>query len=189
MGIATYLRPRLMFCTLGIMPRRAATTGRPKKPAQPSSLIDWNEPEQNMHVLDWRERAHEFGIVPGDESDRDGRDSRARQLIEEDDPEAFEDQHVAEGDDPRGRREEDDDEEEDTLAAGVSREDIDLVRVYLKHVGRRKLLKAKEEQEIGRRIETARGELQATLGTIPCAVRTLLASPTRCSRDAPRRPS
>ena len=50
------------------------------------------------------------------------------------------------------------------------------MRVYLKHVGKRKLLKAKEEQEIGERIEKARGELQATLGMIParCA---------RCSRS------
>ena len=38
-----------------------------------------------------------------------------------------------------------------------SREDLDLVRVYLKHVGKRKLLKAKDEQEIGQRIETRAG--------------------------------
>jgi hypothetical protein len=32
-------------------------------------LIDWTQPEQNAHVLDWRQRAHEFGIVPADETD------------------------------------------------------------------------------------------------------------------------
>ena len=69
--------------------------------------------------------------------------------------------------------------------ASASREDLDLVRVYLKHVGRRKLLKAKDEQEIGQRIEQARGELQATLGRIPCAVRTLLALADQVKKGAP----
>ena len=40
----------------------------------------------------------------------------------------------------------------------MSREELDLVRVYLSHVGKRKLLKAREEQELGRRIEDARGD-------------------------------
>ena len=48
-------------------------------------------------------------------------------------------------------------------------EDGDLVRVYLKHIGKRPLLKAKDEQEIGLRIEKARGELQAALGGIRAA--------------------
>jgi hypothetical protein len=46
--------------------------------------------------------------------------------------------------------------------------------VYLKHVGKRKLLKAREEQEIGQRIETARAGLQSALSAIPCAVATLM---------------
>src|SRR5690606_2125408 len=57
---------------------------------------------------------------------------------------------------------------------GVSREDLDLVRLYLKTVGQRKLLTAKQEQAIGKRIEDARGELQAALGSIPVALNTLL---------------
>ena len=57
--------------------------------------------------------------------------------------------------------------------------------MYLKHVGKRKLLKAKDEQEIGERIEQARGELQATLGMIPCAVRTLLALADQVKKGAP----
>ena len=94
-----------------------------------------------------------------------------RQLVEEDDPEAFEDQIMAEdGDEPLRSEAKSEDEEEDAAPPpGTSREDLDLVRVYLKHVGKRKLLKAKEEQEIGERIEKARGELQAMLGMIPCA--------------------
>ena len=67
--------------------------GRPRKdPAQQSaSLIDWTEPEQNMHVLDWRERAHEFGLVPGDDSDHEPVVvTPPHLLIEEEEPEAFE---------------------------------------------------------------------------------------------------
>jgi len=151
--------------------------GRPRRDARhdSDSLIDWTQPDQNAHVLDWRQRAHEFGIVPADESDETVV-LPARQLVEEDDPEAFDDQMMDEGDEPlraETKRDDDEEEEEETPQPGPAREDLDLVRVYLKHVGRRKLLKAKEEQEIGGRIEQARGELQATLGMIPCAVRTL----------------
>jgi RNA polymerase primary sigma factor len=53
-------------------------------------------------------------------------------------------------------------------------EDGDLVRVYLKHIGKRPLLKAKDEQEIGLRIEKARGELLAALGSIPVARQAVL---------------
>ena len=43
--------------------------GRPRRGARhdSDSLIDWTQPEQNAHVLDWRQRAHEFGIVPADD--------------------------------------------------------------------------------------------------------------------------
>jgi RNA polymerase primary sigma factor len=149
------------------------------------SLIDWTQPDQNAHVLDWRQRAHEFGIVPADDTDETVV-LPARQLVEEDDPEAFDDQMMEEGDEPlRAETKGDDDDEEEAPPPGTSREDLDLVRVYLKHVGRRKLLKAKEEQEIGERIEKARGELQATLGMIPCAVRTLLSLADQVKKGAP----
>jgi RNA polymerase primary sigma factor len=135
-------------------------------------------------VLDWRQRAHEFGIVPADDTDETVV-LPARQLVEEDDPEAFDDQMMDEGDEPLRAEIKADEEEEELPQPGTSREDLDLVRVYLKHVGRRKLLKAKEEQEIGERIEKARGELQAALGMIPCAVRTLLALADQVKKGAP----
>jgi len=158
-------------------PRRR---GRPRKDAD--SLIDWTQPEGNAHVLDWRQRAHEFGLFPGEETDETAVLLPDR-LLQEDDPEAFERQELAEEDEAPPRK--DELEEEDPAAAGATREDLDLVRVYLKHVGKRKLLKAKEEQEIGQRIESARGELQALLGRIPCAVRTLLALADEVKRGAP----
>ena len=57
--------------------------------------------------------------------------------------------------------------------ADVADADVDLVRTYLAHIGRRKLLTAQQEQDIGRRIEVARGDLLAELATIPIALRTL----------------
>src|SRR5688500_12363995 len=68
--------------------------------ADSDSLIDWAQPDRNAHVLDWRQRAHEFGIVPADETD-EAVVLPPRQLVEEDDPEAFDDQMLAEdGDRP-----------------------------------------------------------------------------------------
>jgi RNA polymerase sigma factor (sigma-70 family) len=144
--------------------------GRPRGRAR--SLIDWNDPDRNAHVLDWRQRAHEFGLVPIGADDDAGvmvvPDAPER-LLHEEEPEAFEDQHV-----------EDDDHDEETgadadepLAPGAAEADVDLVRTYLAHIGRRKLLTARDEQAIGLRIEVARGELLAEIATIPCALQTL----------------
>jgi RNA polymerase primary sigma factor len=166
--------------------------GRPRKNAD-LSLIDWTEPERNAHVLDWRQRAHEFGLQPGDETD-EAPVLPSDTLLQEDDPEAYEPHDFRAIDesgrtkDELGDEDEDKDEQEaddgQAQAAGT-REDLDLVRVYLKHVGRRRLLKAKEEQQIGERIEKARGELQATLGKIPCAVKTILALADEVRRGTP----
>jgi RNA polymerase primary sigma factor len=120
-------------------------------PDNDTSLIDWHEPERNVHVLDWRERARQFGLVSGEDLEQDpvalaGPPDR---LLREEEPEAFEVQPIPS-------------------------DDVDLVRVYLKHAGKRKLLKAHEEQEIGLRIERARGELLAAIGAIPSALATLM---------------
>ena len=44
------------------------TRGRPRKHetrgGHGDSLIDWQEPERNAHILDWHVRAQGFGIVP-----------------------------------------------------------------------------------------------------------------------------
>jgi RNA polymerase primary sigma factor len=155
----------------------ARRPGRPRKGSAPPSLIDWQEPESNAHVLDWRERAHEFGLMPaGDTDEPESVVLSADRLIEEEEPEAFggrrpgyDQEADIDVDTVPGRP-----DDEEKFEAGVSREDLDLVRLYLRSVGQRKLLTAKQEQEIGQRIEDARGELQATLGTIPCALDTLL---------------
>jgi RNA polymerase primary sigma factor len=156
------------------MPRKP---GRPRKTT--SSLIDWQEPENNAQVLDWRERAHEFGLMPAGDPDEEPASVvlPPDRLIAEEETEAYEGRH-AESDQPVDEEDESlgpgREDEEERFEAAVSREDLDLVRLYLKTVGQRKLLTAKQEQDIGRRIEEARGQVQAALGTIPCALDTLL---------------
>jgi len=147
--------------------------GRPKKgpsltDEEPgSTLIDWMEPEPNAHVLDWRTRASDYGLFP---VDRDGADPEtivrpAAELIDEDEREAYAPQAMDEEAEEAGLEE---------IESGDGASDVDPVRVYLRTIGKRRLLTGKEEQEIGRRIEVARAELLAALGQLPCARETLL---------------
>lgn len=49
---------------------RKRTVRPPRTPAgsqTAASLIDWREPERNADVLDWRRRAHEFGLRATDD--------------------------------------------------------------------------------------------------------------------------
>jgi RNA polymerase primary sigma factor len=93
-----------------------------------------------------------------------------KRLLADEEPEAFAPQPIPDHED------EPEDEDDERLPGGqLGREDIDLVRVYLQHIGRRRLLKAHEEVAIGQRIETAQREQLAALGTMPCAVQTLVA--------------
>ncbi len=133
-------------------------------------LVNWREPERNTHVLDWRERAHDFGLVPLDDAGAmETAILEPPRLLEEEEPEAFDDQHF-----DRDAVELENGREEEIQAGRLPQEDVDLVRVYLNHIGKRKLLKAHEEQEIGRRIESARNELLEELAMIPSARQTLL---------------
>ena len=105
-------------------------------------LIDWSDPSKQAHVLDWRHRAQEFGLAveTHDELEDAGQPfaPSAEQILHEEEPEAFEDQAV-----------ESDEEEQLEPGSPVGREEVDLVRVYLQHIGKRKLLKAAEERVIG----------------------------------------
>src|SRR5258705_6090937 len=154
------------------MPKR----GRPKTleftptKRKNKELIDWTDPSKQVHVLDWRLRAQEFGLAveTHDELEDAGRPfaPTPEQVLHEEEPEAFDDQPV--------RAEVEEDEQ---IGAGVpaGREDVDLVRVYLQHIGKRKLLKAAEERTIGQRIENAQRDLVTMLGDVPPAVQTLVA--------------
>ena len=81
-----------------------------------NSLIDWIEPERNMRVLDWRERAQQFGLVPvGAEEDRAAAvvSTSPERLLQEEEPEALADQPVLE-------RPGDDEEEETDSGRGAA---------------------------------------------------------------------
>ncbi|MGH7338873.1 MAG: RNA polymerase sigma factor RpoD/SigA, partial [Candidatus Rokuibacteriota bacterium] len=136
------------------------------------SLIEWNDPSTQAHVLDWRHRAHGFGLDV-DEREAAGQPFAvpAQRLLQEDEPEAFADQPVAVDEEEPA---EDQAEDEQPVEAGTP-EDVDLVRLYLQHIGKRKLLKAQQEVEIGQRIEDAQRDLVAALAEIPAAVQTLVA--------------
>ena len=69
----------------------------------------------------------------------------------------------------------DDDSAGEGGAVRQGQEEGDLVRAYLNAIGRRKLLTKRQEQEIGRRIEEARGALIAELASVPEARQAILA--------------
>ena len=144
------------------------------------SLIEWNTARQ-AQVLDWHHRAKEYGLAVDEREDaEEGQPYEGvepRQLLEEEEPEAFTDQPIRRRDDFEALAESEPDEDDDQqpLEAGASREDVDLVRMYLQHIGKRKLLKAHQEVEIGERIENAQKALVAALADIPGAVQSFIA--------------
>jgi len=137
------------------------------------TLIDWIEPERNARVLDWRDRAQQFGLVPlGADDTLPPVSTSPEQLLQEEEPEALADQPVLDGGDDEETAE-DEESEPPVDAPAVSHEDADLVRMYLDQLGRRPLLTFAQEQEIGRRIEQRRGDLLEAIAAIPCALDTL----------------
>ena len=153
-----------------IMPKR----GRPKTleftpTKRRESLIDWNDPSKQAHVLDWRHRAQDFGLAVETRDELEDADQpfapSPEQILQEEEPEAFDDQPVRA----------DVEEEEQPAGSAGGREEVDLVRVYLQHIGKRKLLKAAEERVIGERIENAQRDLVTALGDVPSAVQALVA--------------
>jgi RNA polymerase primary sigma factor len=135
-------------------------------------LIEWNDPSTQAHVLDWRQRAHGFGLDVDEREEMEaGQPFRPspEQLLQEEEPEAFAEQPVAvDGEDVS------EEELEQPAEAGPA-DEVDLVRLYLQHIGKRRLLKAHEEVSIGKRIEDAQRDLVAALAEIPAAVQTLVA--------------
>ena len=137
-------------------------------------LIDWEEPQPQVRVLDWRRRANDWGLgsVGGDgaSEDPDSFSPTPEALLSEEEPEAAIDQAVP-----------DDDEDGFTAAElvrerpgdGISATDADPVRQYLVQIGRTKLLTPEQEVSIGRQIELARANLLGALAEIPCAVQSL----------------
>src|SRR5262245_51140631 len=101
------------------------------------TLIDWIEPERNARVLDWRDRAQQFGPVPrGADATLPAVSTSPEQLLQEEEPEALADQPVLDGGDDEETAE-NDESEPPVDAPAASHEDADLVRMYLNQLGRR----------------------------------------------------
>jgi RNA polymerase primary sigma factor len=156
-------------CLSAMRSRDRSFTSRTRRRGE--SLVDWREPERNAHVLDWRERAHTFGLVP---VERVGPVEEVLEppdrLLSEEEPEAFDDQPLEDAE----REALEPEELQQAPEARLPQDERDLVSVYLSHVGRRKILTAGQEQEIGRRMELARSRLLAALAIIPSMRQTLL---------------
>jgi RNA polymerase primary sigma factor len=166
-------------------PARSAKTLKFAARGRQKSLIEWKDPANQAHILDWRRRTHEFGVGPGDDTaptaDETSYAAEPERLLHDEEPEAYRPQHLDE-----------DEFDADELEAGQPAprpygEDVDLVRVYLQHIGKRKLLKKQQEVEIGERIETAGADLLARLADVPGALQTLiaLADRIRTKHDPP----
>src|SRR5687767_1958396 len=117
------------------------------------SLSVWTDASRQANILDWGQRAHGFGLdVDEREGVPEGEPSvQPERLRLEEEPEALWEQpiHAEEGE-----RDEHEEEVDRPVAAGP-REEIEVVCVYLKHVGQRKLLKKHRDVETSARNEKA----------------------------------
>jgi len=131
--------------------------------------VEWEDQPAQLRVLDWRRRARRYGLTsPASESPLESEedpDVAPEQLIAEEEPEAAEAQLIDDEPEPESAPEE---VSEQAVAASD-----DLVRTYLREVGRRPLLTPPQETELGRRIDAARSDLIGALAGLPCAIHTL----------------
>jgi RNA polymerase primary sigma factor len=149
------------------MPRRKATT---------DPLVEWEDQPSQLRVLDWRRRAKRYGLgpnAPDADAPEEDLDVRPEQLIADEEPEALDAQAIDEEDAGPAAADTEADTAEETEAASATVPDADLVRTYLREVGRRPLLTAQQESELGRRIDAARADLVGALAGMPCAIHTL----------------
>jgi len=165
------------------VPKTPSTTlaFKPKPAGRRRSLIEWSDHARQAQVLDWRHRAHEFGLDVDERDEDHESDGEPARLVADDDPEAYTAQTIPDTDDVEER--EDDEEEDAPAASALGREDVDLVRLYLQHIGRRKLLKAHEEVTLGERIEVGLRDVLTELVEIPTAVQTLVSLADRIRQD------
>ena len=142
------------------------------KPGVP--LVSWEDTPPQLNVLDWRQRATQWNLVPigSDERaiDQDPLTQRPDMLIAEEEPEAANAQTLPDG-------EEDGFHSEELAAEAPERDvpsaDVDLVRMYLQQIGRTPLLTAQGEAGLGRRIDDARRSMMSALARIPGAAASL----------------
>mgnify|MGYP006195880505 CR=1 FL=1 len=83
------------------MPRKRQT----QESGEATSLIDWNEPENGSHLLDWRDRARQFGFMPSEPTDELHPSLPAERLLEEEEPEALDGHRAGSEEDERNCKE------------------------------------------------------------------------------------
>ena len=168
------------------VPKTSTTTlaFKPKPIGRRRSLIEWGDQSRQAQVLDWRHRAQAFGLDV-DERDAEDRDEDAEpsRMLADDEPEAYSPQAIPDAEEFEERDAEDEEEAASGTSAAIGREDVDLVRLYLQHIGRRKLLKAHEEVILGERIERGLRDVLTALVDIPAAVQTLVSLAERIKQD------
>ncbi len=136
--------------------------------------MSWEDTPPQLNVLDWRQRANHWNLVPvgssDDPSEQEPFTQRPEMLIAEEEPEAADAQTLPEA-------EEDGFHGEDLAGEAPERDvpsaDVDLVRMYLQQIGRTPLLTAQDEARLGRRIDEARRSIMSALARIPGAVGSL----------------
>src|SRR5688572_18501489 len=125
-------------CRSGTMPTKTPTSTSKAAPATSpgtlafkpgrkrgrKSLIEWEDPSRQAHVLDWRQRAEGFGldVEPREDHDEEHPFVKPEALLQDEEPEAFAEQPI--GVDVIDVEEEE--EADEPGAPGTSREDIDL---------------------------------------------------------------
>jgi RNA polymerase sigma factor (sigma-70 family) len=142
------------------------------KPEVP--LVSWEDTPPQLNVLDWRQRANQWRLVPIGSDEPEGEQEPFAQppemLIAEEEPEAADAQTLPD-------REEDGFHSDELAAEAPERDlagpDVDLVRMYLQQIGRTKLLTAQDEARLGRRMDEARRSIVSALARIPGAVASL----------------
>jgi RNA polymerase sigma factor (sigma-70 family) len=136
--------------------------------------VSWEDTPPQLNVLDWRQRASQWSLVPIGSDDPPGEHEPFTQppekLIAEEEPEAADAQTLPDRDE--------DGFQSEMLAAeapdhDLAAPDVDLVRMYLQQIGRTKLLTAADEAQLGRRIDDARRSIMSALARIPGAVASL----------------
>ena len=162
------------------VPRKTSPQPLTFRPApRRESLIEWTDNARQANVLDWHHRARDFGLEVDDHEPEslEPDDLSPGHLIAEEEPEAFSPQTISEDADGEAL-------EDEATPAGVGREDVDLVRMYLQHIGRRRLLKAHEEVTLGERIERGQRQVLGAFADIPSAMQTLSALADRVRSGA-----
>jgi RNA polymerase primary sigma factor len=140
-------------------------------------LVQWEENDPQVHVFDWRKRAHDWGLTPVGSAGEDGEEEFApppEQLLTEEEPEATATQSLLDEDEEREEGFYPDELTREAPEAGVSTGEPDSVRRYLAQIGKTPLLTAAQETQIGQEIERAGSDLIAALARVPCVVKCLL---------------